>query len=191
MKTCAKCGETKPHSEWGKDASRYDGLRRMCKACDRQRAKRQYARTKEARAKYFAQRYVENRAEMVARSKRYRAANAEKIAKYQRQYRQENKAEIRQYTNAWRDKNRERYRELMQRRRAREKANGIFTVTDKDLARLYASPCAACGTTEQVTADHVIPIARGGRHSIGNLQPLCMACNSHKSDRLMVEWRAA
>lgn len=33
MKTCTKCGETKPETEFGKQATGRDGLRAWCKSC--------------------------------------------------------------------------------------------------------------------------------------------------------------
>ena len=72
-----------------------------------------------------------------------------------------------------RHENPERAREEVLRRRTRQNENGMLTVTEKDLARLYASPCAECGATGKVEADHIIPVANPfGRTSIGNLQPL-------------------
>jgi len=39
-------------------------------------------------------------------------------------------------------------------------------------------PCHWCGQPAK-TADHVIPVARGGGH-VGNLVPCCQGCNARK-----------
>lgn len=49
--------------------------------------------------------------------------------------------------------------------------------------------CAACGATENIEADHVIPVARGGLDCKDNLQALCKPCNSSKGDKLPEEWQ--
>jgi 5-methylcytosine-specific restriction endonuclease McrA len=41
-------------------------------------------------------------------------------------------------------------------------------------------PCAECGGVA-AHIDHIIPLAKGGEHGIGNLQMLCATCNSRKS----------
>ncbi len=43
--------------------------------------------------------------------------------------------------------------------------------------------CAYCGKSfspRELTMDHVVPVARGGRSSKGNVVPCCKACNSEK-----------
>jgi 5-methylcytosine-specific restriction endonuclease McrA len=40
--------------------------------------------------------------------------------------------------------------------------------------------CLACGTTEDLSVDHVIPLSLGGSKRIENIQPLCRTCNSEK-----------
>jgi 5-methylcytosine-specific restriction endonuclease McrA len=37
--------------------------------------------------------------------------------------------------------------------------------------------------------DHIIPLARKGTHSIGNLVPACHACNASKGKKLISEWK--
>lgn len=63
------------------------------------------------------------------------------------------------------------------------------TITNKELKRLQQQPCIYCGSKLLIEIDHIIPIARGGRHSIGNLAPACRACNRNKTDYLVMEWR--
>ncbi len=46
--------------------------------------------------------------------------------------------------------------------------------------------CRVCGNTAEVEplhVDHIIPISRGGRSDMDNLQTLCQTCNLGKSDR--------
>lgn len=40
--------------------------------------------------------------------------------------------------------------------------------------------CQHCGTTEDLTIDHIIPIFKGGTNDPANLQTLCRSCNSKK-----------
>lgn len=39
-----------------------------------------------------------------------------------------------------------------------------------------------------LTMDHIIPLARGGRSTKDNLVPCCKECNSKKKSSLPVEW---
>ncbi len=50
------------------------------------------------------------------------------------------------------------------------------------LCAFYQQRCLGCGAVDlPLTADHVVAMARGGSNDIGNIQPLCVACNYHKS----------
>lgn len=56
---------------------------------------------------------------------------------------------------------------------------------DRPIARavVAASPvCARCGATEDLTADHVVALARGGSNH-GLRRVLCRSCNSSKGAR--------
>lgn len=51
-------------------------------------------------------------------------------------------------------------------------------------ARVLASGmCARCGSTDDLTVDHVVPVSRGGSDDIDNLRALCLRCNSSKGAR--------
>jgi len=52
----------------------------------------------------------------------------------------------------------------------------------------YDGKCLKCGTKRNITKDHVVPLIKGGRHHISNLQPLCRSCNSSKG-RNVVDYR--
>lgn len=43
--------------------------------------------------------------------------------------------------------------------------------------------CVKCGSVQQLTVDHIVPLARGGGNELDNLQILCKSCNSSKRDR--------
>lgn len=40
--------------------------------------------------------------------------------------------------------------------------------------------CKQCGSSNDLTVDHVIPESKGGEHNLSNFQTLCRSCNSSK-----------
>jgi hypothetical protein len=83
-------------------------------------------------------------------------------------------------------------RDTSSRRRALKVGADVREVTDKDWERLcaqYHNECAYCGRKLKLTQDHVMPLDRGGRHSIGNLVPACKRCNTKKANKTLVEWK--
>lgn len=51
--------------------------------------------------------------------------------------------------------------------------------------------CYYCGRKfrpAELTMDHLVPIARGGKSAPGNLVPACKECNSKKKYLLPTEW---
>jgi 5-methylcytosine-specific restriction endonuclease McrA len=51
--------------------------------------------------------------------------------------------------------------------------------------------CHYCGrptAPKALTMDHIVPIARGGRSTKGNLVPCCKECNNAKKQLLPIEW---
>lgn len=106
----------------------------------------------------------------------------------------ERRDEIRAIEAAYRAVNAQKRRDWEAARRARIQGADVRRVTAADWLRVlhhYDHQCAYCGSSGgALTQDHVIPLARGGRHAIGNLIPACGSCNSSKNDRLLIEWRS-
>ena len=141
---------------------------------------------------------TENTQKKNADKKRYVAsewyyANVEKKAVYDKEYRNNNKERKRVNSRQWYANNLDRARlqakNAGQRRKARKRANGVFYILPKHLTKLYSSKCIYCGSSENIQADHVIPVSRGGVHGIGNLVSACASCNLSKRDKTIMEWR--
>lgn len=71
---------------------------------------------------------------------------------------------------------------------AREK-NPIPSSTRRELLACSSS-CAYCQSEEDLTIDHITPLAAGGKSTRGNLQVLCRRCNSRKHTKSDNEARA-
>lgn len=55
----------------------------------------------------------------------------------------------------------------------------------KKLMIKYKFQCVHCNCKENLTIDHIIPVSKGGKDDIENLQILCKSCNSKKGVK---EW---
>lgn len=151
---------------------------------NRQRRRARYSENREVEKGYQKEYYRKNRDRILAKASERRKKNRENLRAESREWRKNNP----EYFVKYRKDNRNKAREYCHRRRVRKALNGEFVVLDKEIERIYSSRCVACDSDQSVSIDHVIPIARGGRHSIGNLQPLCASCNSSKGIKLMTEW---
>ena len=59
--------------------------------------------------------------------------------------------------------------------------------------RVAKGKCYYCGSAtppKELTMDHIVPIARGGQSTRGNVVPCCKTCNTAKKQLLPMEWEA-
>jgi len=73
------------------------------------------------------------------------------------------------------------------------KKNNDNTLIGKNLSKLFidAKKCSVCNIDmkyEDKTLDHIIPLTKGGSHSIKNALILCRTCNSKKSNKDFEVW---
>ena len=127
---------------------------------------------------YDAAYYKANRAKVNATNRAYYRANSEAAMERQARNRKANPGVTRAHIH---------------RRRAREAENGVWQIPPGEWGRLVARHrgcCAYCGVEgDNLSMDHVVPVAKGGGHRIGNFVPACQSCNSSKSDKLLIEWK--
>lgn len=195
MLACAKCGEQKKPEEMGKSSSKKNGLSTRCKLCLSAIA-REWRKKNPESAKASVKKYRDkNREAYLERFKKYKAEK-NKSPEYKRSVKERN----RRYYYSDIEKSRAYYRELraaskesvsISNRKQKLKRKNVksFKVFNFEIAKIVKSPCAKCAQPGPSTIDHIIPVSRGGTHSIGNLQPLCKSCNSRKNNRVMMEWR--
>jgi hypothetical protein len=78
-------------------------------------------------------------------------------------------------------------------RKARLRKVSVYRFTERDWRRLkvrYRNCCAYCGRpSDDLQREHVLPLARGGSHGVGNIVPSCPRCNYGKRTSLAVEWK--
>jgi len=75
-------------------------------------------------------------------------------------------------------------------RREREKARALRK-QNWWKNRIAREACHYCGRTvpaKELTLDHIVPLARGGRSTKGNCAPACKECNNQKKNLLPIEW---
>lgn len=130
-----------------------------------------------------------------ARIAAYQAATRNAKREYDRKYRATNKEKLAQLKSVWRAENAALLRVVRSsykaRRRATEKG-GDSTKTIKEWMVSQAKVCRWCEANCETGfhIDHVMPLAKGGKHVIANLCIACPTCNIRKNARDPAEFAA-
>jgi len=161
-KVCLACREPKPLTDFCRRSASRDGLQDYCKACTAERMRE------------------------------YRRVHPEKIKQRNHDHYVNHGDEVREQARKWHEEHpgavmmRNR---LYKAQRAGAGGKGITVAEWDQTLEQYGRTCLACGSTEHVTMDHVVPLSRGGRHEIANTQPLCASCNASKGTKT-IDYRA-
>jgi 5-methylcytosine-specific restriction endonuclease McrA len=134
--------------------------------------------------------YKRHREEHLARCREYRAKNPDYIQKwkdehpgYDKKWREEHPGYSTEKTSVWRRNHPLEWRahhKANEHKRRRALNNG--DLTGEQWLELLAQcnyKCVKCGKPYK-HMDHIIPISRGGKHTLSNVQPLCAKCNLSK-----------
>lgn len=205
-KTCTKCSQIQPLSNFHKKKNGKFGVSSVCKTCTAIISADWRAKNPERKKQNDRNWQLKNPDKKRESQRRWERANAEaerarKAADYQankvrrdqqsKAWDKANPEKRRARKRNWRRNNPEKVREQYLKDAIRNKQNGIFLVLKKEMRKLTtASHCFYCGEkSRSLTIDHVLPRVRGGRHSIGNLVAACGPCNFSKGGKTIMEWR--
>jgi 5-methylcytosine-specific restriction endonuclease McrA len=126
----------------------------------------------EYQKEYHRKSWQKNKPVLQARKKRYYELNKTKILARCDEYRRNHRENYRHYQKI--------------RNYRRKQAQGNFIIQEwETLKAQYNWTCPMCGKREpeiKLTADHIIPISKGGTSNIENIQPLCRSCNASKGN---------
>lgn len=208
-KRCPKCGETKSIEDFYNNKSRKDGRSAWCKSCDNASNKRYIANNREHIREYERNDYYKNHERHLRQHRESNERNKEKIKQARKEYYQQNRDEIlardRQYNQRHKKQisiRNQKYYQLHKeefifkarerKRRIRDTKDG--TITKEVLDIMYESQCHKCdycnGDLDQLGKhlDHILPLNRGGKHTLNNVHWICPRCNLSKNDKTEEEW---
>ena len=57
-------------------------------------------------------------------------------------------------------------------------------------AKGHCHYCSRRIAAAELTMDHIVPVARGGKSTMGNVVPACKSCINKKKQLLPMEWEA-
>jgi 5-methylcytosine-specific restriction endonuclease McrA len=161
-KTCKKCQKEKTFDNFYKSPKGALGLQSYCIPCHKEKTYE----------------WIKNNPE------KYKAINKKNGSKWAKNNPEKNREKV----NQWAKDNPEKVSNKYHKRKATLNKNESFYVSDDFMKNLYKSNCINCNNSENIEADHIIPISRGGIHGESNLQPLCKSCNTSKGSKTMTEW---
>jgi hypothetical protein len=213
-KTCTGCGQTLSVEDFSPSKGGLFGVRSKCKPCCAVAARDYRNRNPQKVIEYNAKYRADNPEKVAHHSRLFRERNPDYAKAYHAEHResenlrgriaywrdpvkqavrkkkarQENPEKFREKNRRYAQNNVQKLNEKSARRRALKAKAVTYKVSKKEIWLLYNSPCFYCGKPSQ-TIEHVMPIARGGTHGIGNLVPSCGPCNYSKADKTVMEWR--
>jgi 5-methylcytosine-specific restriction endonuclease McrA len=166
-----------------------DGYAFTCIKCDKERKANLTPDQKQANVLKSKNWAISNPERVSANKKK--SAEKNRIARNERnraRY-QQNPEIYRAKSRALRNANKELYDRHGINRRAIKRGTGGIKLSASEIMQIRKSPCFYCGTIGLNELDHIVPLSRGGKHTIGNLVSACRTCNASKGNKTIMEWR--
>jgi 5-methylcytosine-specific restriction endonuclease McrA len=183
MKTCSKCGVSKPLSDFAKNMALKDGLQGMCRKCSNEHSRAWKAANPDRCKIHAVDRFKKNPEAAKAKTAARYAEHKEKYRAACAKWRANNQEKARRAVADWAAKNRQAILINQHNRRIKQRNSGkLPRDTHEKLYALQRGKCPCCGKPlgDDYHLDHIIPIALGGTNTFGNVQLLRATCNQQK-----------
>lgn len=134
------------------------------------------------RDKIKEQTYCSYECSSAGRRKEYaKWRDPEQIKQYMKEYGEKNRERLNELSRLRSPNYREKKNENQRKRRSLgERPRAMNRESWATILDVFGDKCLACGSTDRLEADHVIPVAKGGDNDPLNFQPLCRTCNASK-----------
>jgi 5-methylcytosine-specific restriction endonuclease McrA len=217
-KVCTKCGIEQDISCFSKSKTCKGGYSTQCKSCislswkqysanNKLKLKNYKEKNKSVLLAKHREYNKKNREKINAKNSQYRKENRAKCTEYTRQFKAKDMEKWRKYALEYSIKNKERIAKrqsnYFQKPGVKEKSN-LATQRYRALKRALPSTltneqwetikshfnnrCAYCGRELPLAQEHFIALSKGGEHTINNIIPSCISCNSSKREKDFSEW---
>ena len=145
------------------------GYGRRCKSCNNAVVAAYYQRHPEKKSMYTRIYSALHKAEAVIRAMAWDKANPEKAKSHR---------------DAWAQAHPESAIAHASRRRARKRnapVNDFTAAQWQEMKQAYGYRCAYCQKKmKRLEQEHIIPLVKGGSHTLANIVPACRSCNARK-----------
>jgi hypothetical protein len=194
-KTCPRCGQNKPISEWGRNKTKKDGLASECKKCHAAQVAEWRKENPEEQKRRSREQFAKSRERENARRKKRYYDNWELEREKARARYQITAETQRQSSRDWRKNNPEKL--AIQNRSTRARRKNVYSepYTKEQVLEKWGTDCHLCGEPIDLLApranreegwerglhlDHVVPLINGGDDTLQNVKPAHGLCNLKK-----------
>ncbi len=139
---------------------------------------------------------IKNRDKINARSRELQPRRRVRSQRYNASISPEKRARKYEMTRQWGIRNPDKIKARNAHYRAAKKtSDASFAAIEAWMSRVRHAPiatcyyCKECFPPSKIHFDHVLPLARGGKHVVENLCVSCPDCNLSKHAKLPHEWR--
>lgn len=177
---CVGCGLEKPSTEYYKEPRKLNGLSSRCKECYQVWKKEHPLNIKVAQVRWRERHgrnyYAKNRETLRSNVIRFHSRHPEKRLQYNRKYQSANL-------------DKKVVKEARRRARLAAVVNDLTVEQWQERLTKFNGYCAYClKPIDKPVMEHMKPIAKGGAHTISNVIPSCVHCNSRKGDKNLLEF---